>query len=200
MSDHAIDPQHSADLRGRAASRLTGPAAHKGAASRASDALAVLHSLASSPETAADAMTLLHELQVHQVELDLQAEELKESRAELETALRRQTELYDHQPVSCFTIDTRLVVHELNLAAAKRLGIERADAYGLGLDIFLITESRRTLKELLMSSIGAGHQRTSCLLRLCPKDGMEQAVRATIGTDPAAHRFFVVMTDAEPGL
>jgi hypothetical protein len=37
----------------------------------------VLHALASSPQTAADALTLLHELQVHQVELDLQAQELQ---------------------------------------------------------------------------------------------------------------------------
>jgi hypothetical protein len=107
----AIEPERLADLRSRAASRLTGLAATKGSTASAADALSVLHALASSPQTAADALTLLHELQVHQVELDLQAQELQESRAELESALRRQIELYDHSrwaaspsiPVSCCT-------------------------------------------------------------------------------------------------
>jgi PAS domain S-box-containing protein len=161
------------------------------------DALTVLHALASSPETASDALTLLHELQVHQVELDLQAEELQESRAELETALRRHTELYDFQPVGCFTIDSRLVMHELNFAAAGMLGIERDEAYGLGLDIFLVAESQRSLMELLSNFAAAGHERATCLLRLSPKGGVERWVRASIGADPAAQRYFVVLMDAD---
>jgi hypothetical protein len=93
----------------------------------------VLHALASSPQTATDALTLLHELQVHQVELDLQAQELHESRAELESTLRRQIELYDHQPVGCFTVDSRCILHELNLTGADMLGVARDAAFGLPL-------------------------------------------------------------------
>jgi molybdenum cofactor biosynthesis enzyme len=96
MSDltrRSNEPARLADLRSRAAARLKGPAAAKGTAAAAADALGVLHALASSPETAADALAMLHELQVHQVELELQAQELRESRAELEAALRRQLEL-----------------------------------------------------------------------------------------------------------
>ncbi|HSI56806.1 MAG TPA: PAS domain-containing protein [Ideonella sp.] len=198
MSDRAIEPAHLADLRNRAASRLTGGASTKGAIARATDALSVLHALASSPETASDALALLHELQVHQVELDLQAEELRESRAEVESALRRQTELYDFQPVACFTVDSRLAMHELNPAGAGMLGIKRDDAYGLGLDHFLAAESRRRLKELVSSTAG-GEQQASCLLSLCPRDGPERPVRADIGADPAAPRYFVVLTNLGDG-
>lgn len=195
MPAHTPDTACPDDLRIRAASRLTGAAATKGPAGRAADALVVLHALASSPATAADALTLLHELQVHQVELDLQAQELQDSRDELESALRRQIELYDCQPVACFTIDARLVVHELNLAGASLLRLAREEAYGLGLDSFVAAASRPRLKELLSSAPMAG-QEPACLLQLCHRDGSEQPVWAHIGADPAGHHFFVAFAAA----
>ena len=69
------------DLRSRAVSMLTAQRVPASRPPSASEALKVLHDLAASPATAADALALLHELQVHQVELDLQAEALRESRA-----------------------------------------------------------------------------------------------------------------------
>ena len=198
MSDlpvHAIEPERLADLRSRAASLLTGTAATKGSTASAADALTVLHALASSPETAPDALTLLHELQVHQVELDLQAQELHESRAELESALRRQIELYDFQPVGCFTVDPRMVLHELNQTGADMLGIGRDDAFGMPLDAFFCAESARRFR-LAISSLDASMRRPSCVLRLCPKDGPERAVLASIGADPAANRYLVSLMNA----
>lgn len=195
MPAHAIEPERLADLRGRAASRLTGTAATKGSAASAAEALTVLHALASSPQTASDALTLLHELQVHQVELDLQAQELRESHAELESALRRQVELYDFQPVGCFTVDPRLVIHELNQTGADMLGIARDDAPGLPLDAFFCAESALRFK-LAALSPGAGTRRPSCLLTLRPKDGPERQVLASMGVDPAANRVLVSLTNA----
>jgi len=92
MPDHAVASTRTQNLRARAAAQLTGSAGSLGSSVGAANALAVLHTLASSPDTAADALALLHELQVHQIELDMQAQELRESRAELESALRRQIE------------------------------------------------------------------------------------------------------------
>lgn len=193
----AIEPEGLADLRSRAASRLTGAAATKGSTARAADALTVLHTLASSAETASDALTLLHELQVHQVELELQAQELRESRAELESALRRQIELYDCQPVGCFTVDPLLAVHELNQTGADMLGIARDEAYGLPLDAFVCAESAGRLRAAV-SSLGPGLGQASCTLRLCPKAGPERSVLASIGRDPAANRYLVSLTNGEP--
>jgi PAS domain-containing protein len=190
----AIEQERLAKLRSRAASQLTGTAATKGSYARATDALTVLHALASSPETASDALTLLHELQVHQVELDLQAQELHESRAELESALRRQIELYDFQPVGCFTIDPRGVLHELNQTGADMLGIGRDDAYGLPLYAFLCAESEQRFRSAI-SSVDAGVRQPSCLLKLCPKNRPERTVLASIGADPAANRYLVALTN-----
>jgi PAS domain S-box-containing protein len=189
----ATEPERLVDLRSRAASRLTGAAATKGSTARSADALTVLHALASSPETASDALTLLHELQVHQVELDLQAQELHESRSELESALRRQIELYDFQPVGCFTIDPRGVLLELNQTGADMLGAGREDLYGLPLDAFLSAESARRFRSAI-SSIGAGSRRASCRLALRPKEGSECPVLASIGPAPTANRTLVSLT------
>lgn len=195
---HPIDPERLAALRGRAASRLTGAAATKGTASSACDALSVLYSLASSPATAPDALALLHELQVHQVELDLQAQELRESRAELEAALRRQIELYECQPVGCLTLDARLVVHGLNQTGARMLGIARDDAYGLSLDAFLGAESARRLRSAL-SRGDAGARRASCRLTLCPMDAAERPVLASIAADATPGRYLVTLTEEGDG-
>jgi PAS domain-containing protein len=193
---HATEAERLADLRSRAASRLTGAAATRGATARAADALSILHALASSPATAPDALTLLHELQVHQVELDLQTQELRESRAELESELSRQNELYDHLPVGCFTIDPRMVLHEMNQTGAAMLGIARDEALGLPLDAFFGADSARRLRSAI-SGLDAGNQTPSCVLRLSPKDGPERQVLASIGTDPAARRYLVSLTSAE---
>jgi len=194
MSDHALEPARLADLRSRAASRLAGAAATKGSPARMADALSALHTLASSPKTAADALALLHELQVHQVELDLQAEELRESRDELESALRHQIELYDLQPVGCFTVDLCLVVHELNQAAAKMLGIEREEAHGMGLDNYLPPDSQHMLKERVSSVVG-DEQSASCHLKFRAKNEPARAVRADIRAQPGTRHYFVVLTN-----
>jgi PAS domain-containing protein len=201
MSDPTVPtfaPERAADLRSRAASRLTGAAATKGPAARATDALTVLHALASSPATAVDALTLLHELQVYQVELDLQAQELRESRTELESALRRQIELYDHQPAGSFTIDPRRVVLELNQTGADLLGLGRDDAFGLSLDTFLGADGAGWLRSA-MSSIDAGTRPASCLLRLCRQGGPDRAVLVSLSADPAAKRYLVSLMDAGDG-
>lgn len=194
-SVHALELERLADLRGRAAFRLAGTAASLGSIATAADALAVLYGLALSPNTAPDALTLLHELQVHQVELELQAQEMQESRAELESALRRQIELYDFQPAGSFTIDARGVMHELNQTGADMLGIGRDDAYGLPLGTFFSAQSARRFNSAV-SSADLGVSRPSCLLKLCPRHGPERPVLASIGIDPAAKRYLVSLTNA----
>jgi PAS domain-containing protein len=172
-----------------------GGAPGKQAPVSASGALAVLHDLASSPSTAADALALLHELQVHQVEVDLQAEALSESRAELESALRRQLDLHDALPVGCFTIDHNLVVHDLNLTAAGMLGIGRAEGQGLPLGDVLTPECQRALRHAI-SNIAEGRTGATPLLHLMPKVGSVRRVHAYVSAEPAGPAFLLVLADA----
>ena len=96
---------------------------------RAEERLRAKKAEAAAP-TKEDALRLLHELQVHQIELELQNEELRGSRAEVEAGLERYTELYDFAPVGYVTLGRDGSIRQLNLAGASMLGAERARLSG----------------------------------------------------------------------
>ena len=78
----------------------------------------------------ADARKLLHELQVHQIELEMQNEALRQARTDAETALQQYTELYDFSPVGHFTLGRDGIVRQVNLAGAALLGLVRSTLTG----------------------------------------------------------------------
>jgi PAS domain S-box-containing protein len=80
----------------------------------------------SLPQSTYEIRRLLHELQVHRIELEMQNEELRNARAEVEKGLTLYTDLYDFAPVSYFTLECGGVITKTNLAGAKLLGIERS--------------------------------------------------------------------------
>jgi PAS domain S-box-containing protein len=71
---------------------------------------------------------LLHELQVHQLELEMQNRELREAQSALEESRTRYADLYDFAPVAYCTVDSRGFVEELNLTAAALFGRQRERA------------------------------------------------------------------------
>ena len=200
MSHRALASTSLAELRRQAADRLEmANAGSAASAISASSALAVLHGLASSPSTAVDALALLHELQVYQVELELQAEQLRDSRAETEADLNRQMQLYDFQPVSCFTVDSQLTLLEANRAAQRMLGLEAGHARGLRLREFATAACLDRLQALLAK---CSHDKpATARLVWRTVSGTEWDVRADVVPDPSGGAFFVVLTNVghEPG-
>lgn len=194
----AGDLQRLAALRRRAVSQLPGAAGTDTAtANTAADALVVLHAMASSPATAPEALALLHELQVHQVELDLQAQELRDERGELEAALHLQAERHEHLPVGCLTVDAELVVRELNRRAAGLMGVDALHAVGLPLAGFVAGDSLQHLRAAT-ADVDAGRAPATCRMVLRAPPGAGRAVRAHVGADPAARGYLVALTnDAE---
>lgn len=77
-----------------------------------------------------DAMELIHELQVHQVELEMQNDELRRIQSELEDSRKKYFDLYDLAPVGYVTLDRNGLIREVNLAGAELLGRERARLKG----------------------------------------------------------------------
>lgn len=74
---------------------------------------------------AVDLQRLIHELEVHQIELEMQNEELARSHAELESALEQYSDLYDFAPVGYFTLAATGVILRANLRGTSLLGVER---------------------------------------------------------------------------
>ena len=81
-------------------------------------------------QTGADIRRLLHELQVHQIELELQNAELRQARDELELALENYTDLYDFAPSGYFTLAKTGAILQANLTGATLVGIERSRLVG----------------------------------------------------------------------
>jgi len=81
-------------------------------------------------KTGADSRRLLHELQVHQIELEMQNAELRQARDELEVALENYTDLYDFAPSGYFTLAASGAILQANLTGATLVGIEHSRLLG----------------------------------------------------------------------
>jgi diguanylate cyclase (GGDEF)-like protein/PAS domain S-box-containing protein len=73
---------------------------------------------------------LLHELQVHQVELEMQNEELRQARDEVEMILKNYIDLYDFAPAGYLTLDRNGTISAANLSGSGLLGVERSRLIG----------------------------------------------------------------------
>ena len=141
MKKDKVSPPHRSDLRQQAEERL-----------------AREKSQPNLPFSQEDAKRLLHELQVHQVELDMQNEELRQARQELEVSLKRYSDLYDFAPLGYFTLDSAGVIREANLSGAAFLGVERSRLLGRRFDHYLPPESHSTFNGLIRQARAGGAQ------------------------------------------
>lgn len=126
------------------------------------DALRLLHRLSSEPDKAQDALKLLHELQVHQVEIDLQNEQIAANELAIIEDLSLYQTLYEAAPLGYFLVDLEGKIIQGNLAAAELLGVGRKDFAGHPIDAFLRAENRPQLLGLLQRVVQSGG-RGSCL-------------------------------------
>lgn len=121
-------------------------------------------------KTRIDSLRLEHELEVHQIELDLQNAELKQARDELELALGEYTDLYDFTPMGYFSIDESGVILKANLTGAASLGVARHRLTNRSFSIFVAQVSRPIFLSCL-KDVFAGPKEQSCELLLLRKDG-----------------------------
>ena len=82
------------------------------------------------PEEKMDHLRLIHELRVHQIELELQNELLSDTLTSVNALRAKYHDLYDFAPVGYFTLDLQGNIVELNLRAASMLGKERSVLIG----------------------------------------------------------------------
>ena len=74
-----------------------------------------------------DTTELIHELRVHQIELEIQNEELRNAQLELADSRNKYCELYDFAPVGYFTLNKEVLIVGVNLTGTSFLGEERGN-------------------------------------------------------------------------
>jgi PAS domain S-box-containing protein len=149
-------PTGPEQLRADAEQRLrTGTAPGSAGWTVGADALSLLYRLASDPDRSADAQKLLHELQTHQVELDLQRAQLAENENELARQLSHFQSLYDHAPAGYLVLGLDGRILRSNQSAGELLGMDADQLEDHMLTSLLSPESRPTILAALKNA-GAG--------------------------------------------
>ena len=132
---------------------------------RAEAQLESAKSPAAPARSAAEMKRIVHELQVHQIELELQNEELQQTRAEAEAERDRYADLYDFAPIGYLSLDQEGTVRQANLAGAALLGTERARLVGRRLGLLIAERDRPALDAFLQKAF-AGQGKTTCEVAL----------------------------------
>jgi PAS domain S-box-containing protein len=125
---------------------------------------------AAQPRTEADTQRLVHELQVHQIELEMQNAELRDARDGVEAGLEKYTDLYDFAPVGYFSVDRQGLILEVNLTGAALLGVERYRLVNRRLPRFVAPTSRPIFLAFL-ERVFSGPGKQVCEAELMKEDG-----------------------------
>ncbi len=129
---------------------------------------------------------VIEELQVHQIELEIQNQQLRQTQVELEVARSRYFDLYNLAPVGYCMLNDKGLIIEANLASAELLGVSRGELVGRPLFGFILREDqdtyylfRRQFKESPMLPTGTTQipserngEQQGCDLRMLRKDQM----------------------------
>ena len=117
-----------------------------------------------------DIRDLVHELGTHQIELEMQNEELRGAQEELEASRSRYADLYDLAPVGYLTFDTRGLIREVNLTGANLLGIPRNHLINVFFTPFLAEAGDLKTFRAFCRKLFTTGARQSCELSLKKKD------------------------------
>jgi len=157
------------------------------------NALSMLHKLASAPASAIDALKLLHELQVHQVELDLQHEQMEATQRELTEDLAHYQGLYEFAPIPYLNVSPQGDILECNRAAAILFGVEQVQLRDRSIDSLVASASRPVFRQLL-NRLSADDPTGNCEIQLAASKG-KRKIQAVASATSGGRSFLVVLLD-----
>lgn len=148
--------------------------------------------------TVATMKNIVHELRVHQIELELQNEEMRRSKLELEYAKSRYFELYDLAPVGYLTLNEKGLITEANLRIAEMMNIGRKDFLGCAISHFLHKQDQ-DVYYLLRKKFLITTAPQSCELRMVRANGSffwAKLVATQVGDESGTVHLIVTDIDA----
>ncbi len=144
-----------------------------------------------------DLRVLIHELEVHQIELQVQNEDLRQTQEELTEARNRYEELYEYAPVAYLTLDAQGVIQRANLTAEQVCGMDRSQLVGRRIEQLLVSEDRDRCYVFLRETAATSERRAQELRLGCRKDEARWAdvTASVLGGPGAAYGFRVTLSD-----
>jgi PAS domain S-box-containing protein len=120
--------------------------------------------------TQQDTQLLFHELRVHQIELEMQNEELRQTQAALDAEKARYFDLYELAPVGFCTVSQPGLILQANLTAATLLGVTRSELLKKPFSNFIYREDQDSYYFLRQKQITQGAPAVNGDVRLLKKD------------------------------
>lgn len=108
----------------------------------------------------------VHKLEVHQIELEIQNEELRDARHEVETTLEQYADLYETAPAGYFTLDRNGTISAVNLTGANLLQIMRSLIVGQRFEKYLSDDYRSIFKAFLETVFNSSDEKTCRVMLL----------------------------------
>jgi len=132
---------------------------------KAEEQLKVKQSSVEKADSETDVKRLLHELQVHQIELEMQNDELRQANDTAEAALKKYTMLYDFAPMGYFTLDADGSIIELNFTGAEMLHDKRFALVNSNFKLFIAKESQDEFN-IFFQKLHSGFAKEACEVML----------------------------------
>ena len=136
---------------------------------RAEEQTASLEQTSLSTYTPEEIEEMLHELRVHQIELEMQNEELRTAQLQIEDGRARYYDLYDLAPVGYCTISEKGIIQEANLTLTTMLGVNRQVLKNKTFSSFILREDQDIYYRLRQAPFDTG-ETIPCELRMVRSD------------------------------
>ena len=120
-------------------------------------------------------LRLVHELQVHQIELEMQNEELHKVQTELQQSQAEYISLYEHAPVGYLTLNTKNVILAANVTAARLLGCTKSDLIDHSLSELIEAEDQ-DIYYLHCQQLLQGKEHHTCELHVLTHDNNKSVI------------------------
>ena len=128
---------------------------------------------------------LIHDLEVHQAELEAQNQQLREAQHVIEESRARYSDLYDFAPVAYCTLDPSGCITEINLTGATMLGTPRSRAIGKPFAVFVSPGDRAAFRTHLQARLASSEGQAVVELTLAAPDRQPIAIQlvSTVAVD-----------------
>lgn len=143
------------------------------------------------PKPSANERKLADELHTHQIELQMQNQELVRAKGDLERSRARYFELFDFAPVAYFTFNRRGLIESLNLAAAELLELDRQRALGTPGSVFFDDTSKPLFRQHLEDVFANSGKHANDLVLAPDRSGqrrhvhlVSRTIRGELGDQP----------------